>query len=431
MGTKCENSKDAYIYSWSKFNPFSFLWGASKYGKNNKGILNYPSPTFIETTELQKKPDLSKKAILYGMEVHDKDGLVLVDKDIMKKFKGIIADMIKQILKAAFGTPISLKVQLFEPKSTLQRISDYWSFAPQFLLKAANSCDPLERMKYVIAFVVSGFYIPTKQLKPFNPLLGETFEGSFEDGSKVYIEHISHYPTVARFLVLGEYYKIHGYFDFSTSTESFGSKINVFQKGPITVEFPKINQKVIYNMPVIKLINASSEEGRSAIWHNTILFSDTINNLKAVVKLGTNKNYIHGFEGYIIENNFNLKVKYDHAKELEEVHEAKLDYENKKMKNKILSKINGSWLKELKFNDSECIWDINTYVPNWIRPSTNVLPSDGRFREDLIWLYRTFNVDNDTERKTYTEFSQGWKVTIEQTQRGEREVRKKNRPKKK
>lgn len=428
-GRTCENRNNEFIYSWKKFHPFSFLTGSTKVERAKNGMLIYPSPVFIDTVEWKKKPDLTKEAILWGMVVHDKDGLVLVDKEITKKFRGLISDMIKQILKAAFGTPVSLKVQLFEPKSTLHRITDYWSFAPEFLTKAASLRDPMERMKHVLAFAVSGFYIPTKQLKPFNPLIGETFQGEFENGAKIYVEHISHYPTVARFLILDENFKFHGYFEFSTETERFGSRIKVHQKGPLTVEFPKIGEKIVYNMPTIKLLNAASEEGRSAIWINTMLFSDVKNNLKGIVKFGTNSSYVHGFEGYILESGFNIKGKYDHMKELESAHDAKLEYDSRKNKSKILSKISGSWLKELKFDGKEVVWNIDKHTPSWIRPLTNVLPSDGRFREDLIWLYRMFNAKNDQEKKVFQDFSQGWKVTIEIGQRAEREIRKKNKPK--
>lgn len=429
IGEQSENKSNIFIYSWSKFHPFSFLTGVTKFGKNKNGLLNVPSPVFIDTKEWQTKPDLDKNSILYGMVINDKEGLVLVDKEIQKKFKGIVGDMIKQILKAALGgPPISLKVVMFEPKSTLQRITDYWSFAPEFLRKAAATKNPLDRMKQVIAFAIGGFYIPTKQLKPFNPNIGETFQAEFETGGKIYVEHISHYPTIARFLILDEDYKFHGYFDFSTETERFGSRINVHQKGPITIEFPKIGEKIVYNMPTVKLLNASSEEGRSAIWINTMCFSDVKNNLKGVVKFGTNSNLIHGFEGYIIEHNFNLpNSKYEHSKELEDAHKLKID--DKKIKNKILTKIGGSWLKEVHFNDSEVLWNINTHVPCWIRPRTNVLPSDGRFREDLIWLYRAFNTMSENERKVYLDYAQGWKINIEQNQRAEREIKKKNRPK--
>ena len=426
----CETPSEDLIYSRNRLQPFSFLIGMKKGVFNKKGGLDFPSPTFINTFEWLKPPDMSKESILQGMEVRNKEGLVLVNREIMKKFKGIIGDMITQLIKAAFGTPISLNVQLFEPKSTLQRIADYWSLAPLFLNQAAQSSDPLQRIKLVMAFAIGGLYISTKQLKPFNPLIGETFEGQFEDGTKVYIEHISHYPTVARFYVLGKLYKFHGYFDFTTETGSFGSKLYVYQKGPITVEFPEIGEKVVFSMPTILLLNARGEENRASIWIENMLFSDIKNSLKGIVQFANNSSFIHGFEGYIIENTFNSKD-YNHLKEAVKARD-KLDFTNKQMQNRLLDKISGSWLQELKFsNDLAPAWSIDRDMPSWLRPPTHALPSDGRFREDLIWLYRMFNTLDEKEKKIYKDYSQGWKLAIELGQRTEREIRKKNRPKKK
>ena len=417
------------VYSVAKFHPMSFMTGNKKYGYKSNGTLNWPAPTFLETEKWAEKAGLIKEEILYGMIINDKDGLVLVDRDIMKKFKGLVADMMKQIAKSIFGTPISLNVKMFEPKSTLQRICDYWSFAPQFLKDAAVSDSPVTRMKYAISFAISGFYIPTKQLKPFNPLIGETFQGEFESGAKVYAEHISHYPTIERFLILDDLYKFHGYFDMSTKTESFATKINVYQKGPCIIDFLKTGDRIIYNMPVIKLLNASSEEGRSAIWVDSMVFVDPKNDLRATIKFATDKNYIHGFEGYITEHIFEKNYQYNYDKEVDFANDSKIDYTGKKMKEKIISKIKGSWLKEAKFDDV-VFWDINKHIPNWIRPLTNVLPSDGRFREDLIWLFRSFHAALDNDKRNYEELAQGWKLAIEQIQRAEREIRKKSRPKK-
>lgn len=407
----------------------SFLTGSKNIKRQSKSNhLCFPSPTFIDHKELQVIPKLKRQDILEGMIVDDKRGLVLVDKNIMKKFRGIISDMIKQILQV-WLKPISLKIALFEPKSTLHRITDYWSFAPQFLYKAAMADSPLERMKHVIAFAISGFYIPTKQLKPFNPLIGETFQGEFDNGAKVYVEHISHYPNFARFLVVDENFKIHGNFEFNAKQEGFGSKIFVTQQGPINIEFIKTKETVVYNMPTIKLLNAASEEGRSAIWLGTIVFSDVKNNLQAFIEFAHDNKYVHGFKGLIYENNFQ-NGPYKHQDQVKKCEGFK-DWQHKSsnyIKTNILGNISGSWLEKLVI-DEELLWDIETYVPNWIRPCTKVLPSDGRFREDLIWLHRSFNSSTETQRVKYEEYAQGWKVAIEQVQRAEREIRKKNKKK--
>jgi len=69
------------------------------------------------------------------------------------------------------------------------------------LKRAAEIDDQLERLKLVIAYALSGIYIGTSQNKPFNPILGETLQCSFKDGTKLYCEHTSHHPPITNFLM--------------------------------------------------------------------------------------------------------------------------------------------------------------------------------------------------------------------------------------
>lgn len=93
----------------------------------------------------------------------------------------MLSDLIKQILKVVLGHKISLNVKLFEPSSLSQTLLNYFSFIPKFILPASNPIlNPLDRMKYVISLGISGLYINAKQLKPFNPLISETFQGYFD-----------------------------------------------------------------------------------------------------------------------------------------------------------------------------------------------------------------------------------------------------------
>ena len=69
---------------------------------------------------------------------------------------------------------ISMPAKIFEPKSSINRMCDLWTFAPKYLRAAADSIDHFERLKQVIAFSMSSVYICCNQSKPFNPILGET-----------------------------------------------------------------------------------------------------------------------------------------------------------------------------------------------------------------------------------------------------------------
>lgn len=96
---------------------------------------------------------------------------------------------------------VSLPVRIFEKRSAIERILDIFSTGPIYLKKAAESQSQFDRMKYVIAFVVSGVHQTIDMRKPFNPIIGETFEGYWPDGAKIYCEHISHHPPITTYLI--------------------------------------------------------------------------------------------------------------------------------------------------------------------------------------------------------------------------------------
>ncbi|XP_076349714.1 oxysterol-binding protein-related protein 1-like isoform X6 [Tachypleus tridentatus] len=83
------------------------------------------------------------------------------------------------VLKHCIGkdlSKITMPVVFNEPLSFLQRLTEYMEYS--FLLQKANECDdPLDRIQYVAAFAVSALASNWERLgKPFNPLLGETYE---------------------------------------------------------------------------------------------------------------------------------------------------------------------------------------------------------------------------------------------------------------
>lgn len=107
--------------------------------------------------------------------------------------------------------------------------------------KACSTNDELLRMKYVLSFIVSGMYMSADLRKPFNPILGETLEGYFKDGSKIYMEHVSHHPPISSYLIEGpaEYpYRIYGAVEFKGSIQNKGNVLNISFVGANHVEFP-------------------------------------------------------------------------------------------------------------------------------------------------------------------------------------------------
>uniref|UniRef100_A0A672MKG3 Oxysterol-binding protein n=1 Tax=Sinocyclocheilus grahami TaxID=75366 RepID=A0A672MKG3_SINGR len=106
------------------------------------------------------------------------------------------------ILKNNIGKDLSkvaMPVQLNEPLNTLQRLCEELEYS-ELLDKAAHTQDPFERMVYIATFAVSGYASSYYRAegKPFNPVLGETYECDRPDkGFGFVAEQVSHHPPIS------------------------------------------------------------------------------------------------------------------------------------------------------------------------------------------------------------------------------------------
>ncbi|QGI83063.1 unnamed protein product [Fusarium fujikuroi] len=104
------------------------------------------------------------------------------------------------ILKSMIGkdmTKMTLPVSFNEPTSLLYRAGEDMEYA-DLLDLAADRADSIERLIYVAAFAASEYASTIGRVaKPFNPLLGETFEYVRPDKNyRFFIEQVSHHPPV-------------------------------------------------------------------------------------------------------------------------------------------------------------------------------------------------------------------------------------------
>jgi len=94
-------------------------------------------------------------------------------------------------------TRMTLPVSFNEPTSLLQRVAEDMEYT-DLLDKASEIIDSTERMIYVAAFAASEYASTIGRVaKPFNPLLGETYEYARPDrGYRFFIEQVSHHPPI-------------------------------------------------------------------------------------------------------------------------------------------------------------------------------------------------------------------------------------------
>ena len=94
-------------------------------------------------------------------------------------------------------TKMTLPVSFNEPTSLLQRVAEDMEYT-DLLDTAADRADSSERMVHVAAFAASEYASTIGRVaKPFNPLLGETYEYARPDkGYRFIIEQVSHHPPI-------------------------------------------------------------------------------------------------------------------------------------------------------------------------------------------------------------------------------------------
>ncbi|KAF8609378.1 hypothetical protein BDV93DRAFT_518205 [Ceratobasidium sp. AG-I] len=109
------------------------------------------------------------------------------------------------VLKKNVGkdlSTVSFPVSFNEPISVLQRLAEDVEYV-NLLNEAVNTSNPVDRIALIAAFAVSGYACTLHRAsrKPFNPMLGETFE----DARLGFIaEKVSHHPPIMACHAQGE-----------------------------------------------------------------------------------------------------------------------------------------------------------------------------------------------------------------------------------
>ncbi|XP_024520129.1 oxysterol-binding protein-related protein 1A isoform X1 [Selaginella moellendorffii] len=136
-------------------------------------------------------------------------------------------------------TKVCLPVYFNEPISSLQKCFEDLEYS--YLLDRAAVCgqmgNSLLRILYVAAFAVSGYASTDGRIcKPFNPLLGETYEADYPDkGVKFFSEKVSHHPMVVACHCEGRGWKLWG--DSNLKSKFWGRSIQLDPVGILTLEF--------------------------------------------------------------------------------------------------------------------------------------------------------------------------------------------------
>lgn len=211
------------------------------------------------------------------------------------------------ILKQCIGkelSKITMPVVFNEPLSFLQRVVEYMEYS-SLIVQASDSADPIERLEFVTAFAASATASNWDRTgKPFNPLLGETYELNREDlGFRIVCEQVSHHPPISAFHVDAPLFTFHG--AINTKIKFWGKSVEVIPKGLVTLYLKKHDEA--YSWQNVNCCVHNIIVGKLWIEHyGAMEVTNHKNKFKSILNFRTCGWFgkdLHKVEGYMYDNN--------------------------------------------------------------------------------------------------------------------------------
>ncbi|KAI8814464.1 Oxysterol-binding protein-domain-containing protein [Cladochytrium replicatum] len=157
---------------------------------------------------------------------------------------------ILSILRNNVGKDLStipMPIVLNEPVNLLQKLAEELEYC-SLIERASNTSNPVQRMAVVAAFAVSAYasMVYRTSKKPFNPLLGETYECWREDlGFKFISEKVSHRPPIMACHAEGPNFSF--YQDSHVKTKFWGKSMEFIPSGTVHLVLPKFDEHYTWN----------------------------------------------------------------------------------------------------------------------------------------------------------------------------------------
>lgn len=251
--------------------------------------------------------------------------------------------------------------------------------------------DPIERMKYLFAFAVSGVHqgpMICRSRAPFNPILGETFQAVNEkDGSRLYLEQTEHHPPTFNFSIVGpnKHFEYNGF----GTIDAHLTNINVIKGERIGKTILKFDDGSLFTFTTLKTrINGIVMGERVYNYYGDLIIKDYKNKVECIMNLSDE-----------VQQGMLSKMWYGKTNPQYDESIAVIKQVNPQTKNKdVKAKGYASWLGQVIFDD-KTYWSIFDEEQKWTQTGIDfILPSDSTKREDLEALVKG-NLDEAQEKK--------------------------------
>ncbi|CAD8157336.1 unnamed protein product [Paramecium octaurelia] len=352
-------------------------------------------------------------------------GLKVINEEKLAAQKAVIKFLLTRIgaslMLGKSITSISMPVTIFEARSNTERVCSSMGFAPIYLEDAAQSQDIYYRIKQCAAFQFGFIFMYLSCEKPFNPILGETFQG-FYDNCPIYCEQISHHPPICAVQMYGRQYRIDAQLELIANFNS--NSVVGRNVGTVKITFENPHQVVLITLAPGSL-NGTTYGDKVMNYLEKQFIIDLKNKIIAEVTFNPDKKYCQFFDvEYLNQLDYLCGAICDVTDAaIQKYHkEGYRKYKGLDLKSdikQIRHKIKGIWVNEIKIDNQKLI-SIHNDFPVKMQLAQYPIPSDANFRMDLLW-WKLRDFDQ----------SQEWKEKLEIQQRQDRKLREQKGKKKK
>ena len=318
--------------------------------------------------------------------------------------KNIVKEMITNMTKK-----LPSPVYFNEPLSIGQKQCERFKYM-DLLIKAGKENSKEMQMCYIAAFLIGDIFLNLgRSLKPFNPIIGETFE--FFDNEKkfrFYSEHVKHNPQVNAYIAETPEFAYYGDTLNTTSFKFFKGSVELIFKNKTHVHCKKTGDHYIFNPPIVYIKGLMKPPLYNDYSGTTVIQNTTDTSYRCEIKFieeGWTPDSLGNIEGtvfkdyetivYLLKGNWQKEIYMTDPDGNNRVDLLKLDENQEYLKNTTESYV---------LPEFSCI--LNQITPELEK----ILPkNDSRFRLDIRLL----------EEKTETEEAQSYKLRYEEKQRKE------------
>lgn len=160
--------------------------------------------------------------------------------------------MMQNYIGADVTSMVTLPVIIFEPMTMLQKSAELMEYC--YLLDLADECeDPYLKMVYASSWAISVYQAYQRTWKPFNPILGETYEMVNHGGMTFITEQVSHHPPMASAYAENEHFTYT--LSSKVKTKFLGNSVDIYPLGRTRVVLKKSGEVLDLVPPQTKVHN--------------------------------------------------------------------------------------------------------------------------------------------------------------------------------